>query len=78
MNFPINASKQQKSIVYQYVAHFVEKNSFCQYLSPFTGLIKNSCLNKSNFSSGFSPFKYGKKKNFLSVSMLISEIVNFD
>ena len=29
MNFPKNASKQQKGIVEQYVAHFVEKNSFC-------------------------------------------------
>ena len=28
MNFPQNASKQQKGIVKQYVAHFVEKNSF--------------------------------------------------
>ncbi len=25
MNFPKNASKQQKGLVYQYVAHFVEK-----------------------------------------------------
>ena len=29
MNFPQNASKQQKGIVSQYVAHFVENNSFC-------------------------------------------------
>ena len=50
MNFLKNASKQQKSIVFYYVAHFVEKNSFCLYLSPFTGLLKNSCLNKSKFS----------------------------
>ena len=27
----------------------------------FTGLIKNSCLNKSKFSSGFFPFNHGKK-----------------
>ncbi len=29
MNFIENTSKQQKGIVYQYVAHFGEKNSFC-------------------------------------------------
>ena len=29
--------------------------------TPFTGLIKNYCLNKSKFSSGFASFKYGKK-----------------
>ena len=28
MNLPKNASKQQKCIVQQYVAHFVEKNVF--------------------------------------------------
>ena len=28
MNFQKNASKQQKDIVWQYVAHFVEKNTF--------------------------------------------------
>ena len=59
MNLPKNALKQQKGIIYQCVAQFLEKNSYCQYLSPFTGLIKNSCLN--NFPQDFPPFKYGKK-----------------
>ena len=77
MNFPQNASKQQKGIVDQYVTHLLEKSSFCQYLSPFTGLIKNSCLNKSNFSSGFAPFKLVRKTNFLSILMLVSAIVTF-
>ena len=45
------------------MSHFVEKNSFCWDLSPYTGLIKKSCLNKSKFSSGFFPFKHGKKNN---------------
>ncbi len=40
-----NTSKPQRGIVYQYVAHFGEKNNFCYYLSPFTGLIKKICLN---------------------------------
>ena len=43
------------------MAHFEKKNSFCLYLSPFTGLIKNSCLNKSNFPQDLPLFKYGKK-----------------
>ena len=30
-------------------------------LSPFTHLIKNSCLNKTKLSSGFAPFKHGHK-----------------
>ena len=58
MNFPKNASKQQRDIVYQYVGNFVEKNSFCVYL---TGLIKKSCLKKFKFSSVFAPFKHGTK-----------------
>ena len=62
MNFTKNVTKQQKGIVLQYVAHFVEKNSFCYYLSPITGLIKNRCLNKFKFYSGFSTFQNGKKK----------------
>ena len=57
MNFLKNTSKQQKVIVLQFVAYFVEKNSFCQYLSAFTDLIKKICLNKSKFFSGFAPLK---------------------
>ena len=37
------------------------EKQFFSYLSPLTGLIKNSYLNKSKFSSGFAPFKRGKK-----------------
>ena len=55
----------------------MEKNIFCSYLYPFNGLIKNSYLNQSKFSSGFATFKHGKKTNFLSISVLVSEIVNF-
>ena len=41
-------------------SRFGEKHFF-KYLSPLTGLIKNSCLNKSNFSSRFAFFKHGRK-----------------
>ena len=53
------------------------KNRFCKYFYPITGLIKISCLNKSKFSSGYVPLKHGKKTNFLSISVLFSEIVIF-
>ena len=59
MNFHQNSSKQQKSVVKQYMAHCEEKNS-----SSITGLFKNCCLKISKFSSGFSPFKHGKKNKF--------------
>ena len=38
-------------------------------------MIKKSCLNKSKFSSGFVPIKHGMKKKFLSILVLVSEIV---
>ena len=61
MKFPSNASKQQKCIVWQYVANFLAKNCFYSQLYPFTGLFKNSCLNKSKISYEFALFKHGKK-----------------
>ena len=57
VNKPENAPKQQKLIVYLYVAHFGEKNSFSYYLSPFTDLFKKSCLNISKYFTGFAPFQ---------------------
>ena len=60
MNFHKIASKQQKDSLAE-CGSLCEEKSFCWYLSPFTGLIKNSCLNKSKFSSGFFPFKHGKR-----------------
>ena len=77
MNFPKNASKQQKGMVLKYVAQFVEKNSFCSYLSPFTGLIKNSCLNKSKFSSGLHISNMVGKTNFLNILVPVSAIITF-
>ena len=54
------------------------KTVYIFYLSPFTGLIKNNCLNKSKFASGFAPFQtLVRKTNFLSISVLVSEIVTF-
>ena len=36
-------------------------------MSPFTGWIKNSCLNKSKFSSQFTPFQTCKEKQTFCV-----------
>ncbi len=74
MNFSENASKQQKSIVQLYVAHIGEKNIFYYYFSAFTGLIGKNCLNKSKFTSGFPFSNILRKTNFLSISVLLSEI----
>ena len=54
---------------------FWRKIFFFKYLSLFNVLIKKSCLNKSKFSSEFALYKHGKKNNFLSISVLVSEIV---
>ena len=37
------------------------EKQFLLIFIPFTGLIKNSCVNKSKFSLGFASFKHGKK-----------------
>ena len=57
-------------------SHCGEKK-ICLYLSPFTGLIKNSSLNKSKFSSVLPLSKMVRKTNFLIFQVLVSEIVTF-
>ena len=57
VNFPENASKQQKLLVKLFAAHFEEKNNIFFNFSHFTGLIINVWLNKLIFSSGFAPFQ---------------------
>ena len=59
------------------MAHFVEKNSFCKYLSPFTGFNKKSCLKYSNFLQYLPISNMIRKTNFLSISVLVSGIVTF-
>ena len=55
---------------------FVEKH-FLLIFNPFYWFDQKNCLNKSKFYSGFSPFKHGKKNKFLTISVLVSEIVTF-
>ena len=38
---------------------------------------QNLLFNKSKFFSVYAPFKHGKKPNFLSISVVLSEIVSF-
>ena len=75
MKFPENASKQQRSIVYLYVAHFEEKNSFCLYLSSFTALKNKGYLWQIVIYLSFPNLL--TKKKFRSISELLSEIVIF-
>ena len=76
MNFHKNASKQQKDSLAECGSIFGEKK-FLLIFIPFYWFDQKSCLNKSKFSSGFLPFKHGKKKKFLSISVLVSEIDTF-
>ena len=45
---------------------FKRKSVFLKYLTPFTGLIKNNCLNISKYFSGFVPFQTCYQKNKFS------------
>ena len=45
---------------------------------PFYWFDQKSCLNKSKFSSGFSPFQtWYEKTNFLSISVIVTESITF-
>ena len=59
------------------MANFEVKKSFCQYFNTFTGLIKRTCLNKSIFPQDLPFLNLLRKKKYLSISVLLSEIVNF-
>ena len=55
---------------------FGEKQ-FLLIFVPFCWLDHKSSLNKSKFSSGFAPFKYGKKNKLSVYLVLVSEIDTF-
>ena len=58
------------------MACFVKKNGFCLYLSAFTDLIKNICIYQIQIFLRIYPFSnMVRKRNSLSISVLISEIV---
>ena len=57
------------SLFYYYYYYF--------FFITFTVLIKNNCLNKTKFSSGFAVFKHGKKNILSEYSVLVSQLVTF-
>ena len=61
MNIFENTSKQPKGVASSVWLTLARKKKGLLMFTPFTGLIKSICLNKSKYSSGFAPFKHGKK-----------------
>ena len=60
------------------MAHNEVKNIFLLYLSPFTGLIKKQLFKQIQIFLRICPFSnLLRKTNFLSISVLLSEIVLF-
>ena len=75
---PQNASKQQRSKVQLFVAHFEEKYSFCLYLSIFTAFNRKGYLQQIQIFLRIFPFSnLLRKLNFLSISVLLSKIGTF-
>ena len=58
VDYPKNASKQQESIVWRFVAHFEEFVNIWPVLLLWT---KSFVYNKSKFSYGLPPFKFVEK-----------------
>ena len=76
-NSPQNVPKKQRSIVLQYVAHFEEKNFFVN-ICPLLLVDQKRLFKQIQIFLMFCPFSnLLGKTNFLSISVLLSEIVNF-
>ena len=72
MNFPKNASKQQKALFKQYVAHFVENNIFF-LIYPLLLIWSKTVLLIIQIFLRICPFSnIVRKTNFLSISVLDS------
>ena len=50
---------------------------FFLYLTPFPGLFKNGCLNKSKFHQNLPFSNMVRNTNFLSISVLVPKVVPF-
>ncbi len=73
-----NTSKQQRGIVYQYVAHFGEKNIFLLLFVPFYWFDQKKLFKLIQIFFRICFFSnMVRKTNFLSFSMLFSELVTF-
>ena len=63
MNFPENAKTTERHSLAVWGSVFGEKQ-FLLIFFPFYWFEKKKFLNKFKFSSGFAPFKHGKKNIF--------------
>ena len=78
MNFPKNASKQQKGLVYQYVAHFVEKFFFVLIFIPFYWFDQKHLFKEIQiFLRILYLFKHGKKTKLSEYFIAVSERATF-
>ena len=78
MNFPKNAKKNNRKAKFSSMWLTLWRITVFVNIYPLLLVwLKNSCLNKSKISSGFALFKHGKKTIFLTISMLVTEIVTF-
>ena len=76
--FPCKYFKTPESLVYPYVAHFEDENSFWLYLSRFTGLIKKSCFHQIKILLRICTISNLWKNNFLSNSKFLFEMSFID
>ena len=77
MNFLKNSSKQHKGHVYQYVAHFVEKNCFFN-IYPLLLVWSKQFFKQIQIFLRICPFSnMVRKTNFLSISVIVFESVTF-
>ena len=78
MNFHKKTSKQHKVLVYQYVAHFMEKIFFVLIFIPFYWFDQKHLFKQIQIFLRINPFSnMVRKTNFLSISVLVSEIATF-
>ena len=77
MNLPQNASKWQKDIVLQYMPQFWRKTVFVN-IDPLLQICSKKMFKQIQIFLRICPFSNMVRKiNFLSISVLLSEIVNF-
>ena len=78
MKFTENALKQQESIVWLHVAHFVEFFFLLLIFSPFYWFDQKGLFKEIQIFLRICPFSnFLRKSIFLSISDILSEIVTF-
>ena len=78
MNFIKNASKQQRDIVYQYLAHFAGKQKFLVIIIPVYWFDPKKLFKQIQIFLRICLFSnMVRKTNWMSISVLVSAIVTF-